>query len=68
MIILMLIICLPVPSADNLCKQFGPRPGPKKRWAWSESKLFDTVTQKKLILKKSADDKKAWKIIKEAKS
>ena len=30
-------------SADNLCKQFGPRSGLTKRRAWSGSKLFDTL-------------------------
>ena len=30
-------------SADNLCKQFGPRSGSTKRQAWSESKLLDTL-------------------------
>ena len=30
-------------SADQFCKQFGPRSGPTKRRAWSGSKLFDTV-------------------------
>ena len=34
---------LQVTSADNLCKQFGPRPGPTKCRAWSGSKLFDTL-------------------------
>ena len=34
---------LQVSSADNLCKQFGPRSGPTKHRAWSESKLFDTL-------------------------
>ena len=29
-------------SADNLCKQFGPRPGLTKCQTWSGSKLFDT--------------------------
>ena len=33
---------LPAMSADNLCKQFGPRSGPTKCWAWSGSKLFDS--------------------------
>ena len=32
-----------VVSADNLCKQFGPRSGLTKWWAWSWSKLFDTL-------------------------
>ena len=30
-------------SADNLCKQFGPRSGWTKHWAWSGFKLFDTL-------------------------
>ena len=30
-------------SADNLCKQFGPRSGWTKRQAWSGSKLFDIL-------------------------
>ena len=29
-------------GADNLCKQFGPRSGPKKCGAWSGFNLFDT--------------------------
>ena len=31
-------------SADNLCKQFGPRPGPTECRSCSGSKLFDTLT------------------------
>ena len=52
-------------SADKLCKQFGPRPGPTKCLDWSESKLFDSndviperCFQKSWFWKKSADDKK----------
>ena len=30
-------------SADNLCKQFGPRSGPREHWSLTESKLFDTL-------------------------
>ena len=30
-------------SADNLCKQFGPRSGLTFCWSWSGSKLFDTL-------------------------
>ena len=30
-------------SADNLCKQFGPRSGPTECRSWSGSKLFDTL-------------------------
>ena len=37
-----LTLCLIVLSADNLCKQFGPRSVPTKRLAGSGSKLFDT--------------------------
>ena len=41
------LICLNlyllVSSADNLCKQFGPRSGPAKHRARSGSKLFDTL-------------------------
>ena len=32
-----------VSSADNLCKQFGPRSGPTICRAWTESKLFNTL-------------------------
>ena len=54
--------CLPVTSADNFGKQFGPRSGPTNRRAWSGSKLFDILMVfLKLIWKKSADDKKAHK-------
>ena len=28
-----LFVCLLVLSADNFCKQFGPRSGPTKMWA-----------------------------------
>ena len=43
------ILCLLVLSAENLCKQFGPRLGPK---------LFDTKNvSKKLILKKKKTTK-----------
>ena len=56
-----------VSSADNLCKQFGPRSGPTEHWARSGSKLFDTLM---VFLKEffekidfgkkiSADDKRA---------
>ena len=38
-----LTLCLLVPSAGNLCKQFGPRSGPTDCWAWSGSKLFDSL-------------------------
>ena len=39
----LLILCLLMSSADNICKQFGPRSGATKCWAWSGSKLFDTL-------------------------
>ena len=58
-----------VPSANNLCKQFGTRFGPTKRRAWSGSKLFDTLEvflkdffEKKWFWKKSADDKQQAKL------
>ena len=37
-----LTLYLLVSSADNLCKQFGPRSGGTKCWAWSGSNLLDT--------------------------
>ena len=59
-------LCLPVSSADNVCKQFGPRSG---------SKLFDILIvflkdffQKVNFEKKTADDKKAGKITQHAMS
>ena len=54
-----------VTSADNFCKQFGPRSGLIERQTWSGSNLFDTQLIPEIIFrkswKKSADDKKAWK-------
>ena len=50
-------------SAHNPCKQIGPRLGPAESQALSGSKLFDTdgisdrIFSKKLILKRSAEDK-----------
>ena len=41
MVLLILILCLPVSSADNLCKKYGPKSGPTKCRALSGSKLFD---------------------------
>ena len=38
--------CLLVSSADNLCKQFGPRSSPTKHGAWSGSKLFDALMER----------------------
>ena len=38
-----LTIYLLVLSADNFCKQFGPRSGLTKCRAWSGSKLFDPL-------------------------
>ena len=58
-----------VSSANKICKLFGLRSGLTKCWAWSGSKLFDTLI---VLLKeffenvdfeiKAADDKKACKI------
>ena len=59
-------LCILVSSADNFCKQFGPRSDPTISRAKSGSKLFDTlmVFLKEFFRKvdfeqKSADDKKA---------
>ena len=38
-----LTLCLQVSSADNLRKQFGPRPGQTICLAWSGSKLSDAL-------------------------
>ena len=50
-------------SADNLCKQFGPRQGLKFCQSWSCSKPFDTlivfVKEFFELWKKSADDNKS---------
>ena len=73
MIISFVIYFILVVSTDNICKQFGPRSGPKfcrtKGPALCGSKLFDILMVflkehlKKLILKKkSADDKKHAKL------
>ena len=59
-------------SADNLCKQFGPRSGPTLSWSSSGSKRFDTLTlivfQKEFLKKndfeKSAEDKTMRKSLK----
>ena len=37
------LLMVTLSSADNLCKQFRPRSGKTKHWAWSGSKLFDTL-------------------------
>ena len=37
------IFVLRLSSADNLCKQFGPRLGPTECWSLSGSKPFDTL-------------------------
>ena len=57
-----------VPSADNFCKQFGPRSGPTpvSGWVmiqtvWHSDCVPERFFSKKFILKKSADDKKLWK-------
>ena len=64
----LLTLFLLVLSADNLCKQFGPRSGLTKRQTSSGFKLFDTLmvflkefSEKVDSEKKSADDKKAGK-------
>ena len=55
-------------SADNFCKQLGPRSGPTERRSWPGSKLFDILMVflkeffEKMILKKSSNDKKESKI------
>ena len=58
-----------VSSADNLCKQFGPRSGLTKCRVWSGSKLCDTLMvslieflRKLLFKKKTAGKKKTCKI------
>ena len=56
---LLLSLYLLVSSADNFCKQFWPRAEPTKCFAWSGSKLFDSIPE--IILEESADDKKVWK-------
>ena len=53
--------------ADNFCKQFWPRSGPTKCWAWSGTKLFDTLLVfltllKTLILKYQQTAKKHKKL------
>ena len=70
-----LTLYLLVSSAENLCKQFVPRPGPTKCPACSGSKLFDTrmvfpkeYFEKVDFDKNSADDKKSWKISQHANS
>ena len=62
-------------SADNFCKQVGPRSAPTQYQDWSRSDLFDTqmvflkeFLEKVDFEKKSADDKNAWKITQGAKS
>ena len=58
----LLSLCLLVPSADSLCKQFGPRSGLTKRQVCSGYKLFDSLRVflkeffERFILEKSADD------------
>ena len=37
-----------VSSTDNLCKHAGPRAGQTKLWAYSGSKLFDTLIEETL--------------------
>ena len=56
---LFIIYSLPtiVPSANFLCKQFGPRSGLTKFGAWSESKLSDTdgISRKNFLKKVDID-------------
>ena len=61
--------CHILPSAENLCKQFGPRSGPTECRSWSGSKPFDTliVFLKECIKKVDFEKRqqtttKAWKI------
>ena len=42
-LLLYLTLCLLVSSADILCKQFGPRPGPTECRTWSGYRLFHTL-------------------------
>ena len=61
-------------SADNFCKQFGPRPGQIKHLARSGSKLFDTLIVflkeffEKVDFEKNHQAKKAGKFPQGAKS
>ena len=41
--VIFLTLCPLEMTADNLCKQFGPRPGLTKCWVLSGSKLFATL-------------------------
>ena len=54
-----LTFILPLSSADNFGKQFGPRSDPTKRRAWSGSKLFDI----QMILLKVSFEKVNFEII-----
>ena len=56
-------------SADDFCKQLGPRSGPTERRSWPGSKQFDTLmvflkkfSKKNDFEKKSNYDKKKCKI------
>ena len=64
-IVLPLTLCLPVLSADNLCKQFGPRSGltilSGLIWIqtiWHSDGIPEILKNKWFIKKRSADDKK----------
>ena len=54
-------------SADNLCKQSGPRSRPSENWSLTGSKLLDTLKVflkefvKKYVFKKTANDDKSMK-------
>ena len=56
----MMLRFLLVSSADHLSKQFGPRSDQTKCWAWSGSKLFDTLME---ILNEFFTEKFTWKKI-----
>ena len=65
----LLILCLLVSSADNICKQFEYRSGPTKCWAWSESKVFETGSFQQMTRKrmqKNPSMKELKKIVKKS--
>ena len=51
-------------SANNLCKQLGPRSGPTQHQSWSGSKQFNTLTvfMKEFFEKCQQSSSKAWKL------
>ena len=57
-----LACCLPVSSADNLCKQFRRRPGPTKCQPYLDTLLVylrEAFSFEKKNWKKKSDDKKS---------